>query len=120
VEDLKATAKKVYDQGVQHYQSLLVSRGCSKLDARKQARAAMARYLPSGLFTEIVVTMNARAARTIIEQRASPGADAEIRMFAKAVHTILANDSPQLFGDYTEILALDALGDGLTTPHRKI
>jgi thymidylate synthase (FAD) len=120
VTDLKAAAQRVYDEGVEFFQAQLVGRGCDRLSARKQARAAMARYLPSGLETEIVITVNARAARGIIEQRASSAADAEIRNFAMQVWEILVLDSPQLFGDYDTKTAPDGLGSSLVTSHRKV
>lgn len=113
-------AKELYDRGVALYQAALVSKGCDKLTAKKQARAAMARYLPHGLQTEIVFTVNARSARNIVEQRANPAADAEIRRLAVRMYEYLSADSPWLFGDYERRPSADGLGDHLVTPHVKV
>ena len=48
----------------------------------KQARAAAARVLPHGLETELIWSCNLRSLRTILDQRATDAADAEIREFA--------------------------------------
>jgi thymidylate synthase (FAD) len=120
IEEADATARRAYDLGVELFQSYGAARGMNKFTARKQARGAMARHLPNGLETEIIWTMNVRAARNVIEQRANPAADAEIRQLGMGFFEILSVDSPALFGDYTPVPSEDGLGDGLMTKHRKI
>lgn len=91
----------------------------AKTDARKFARQAARSVLPNATETKIFVTLNARAARHFIEQRASRHADPEIRKLAYAVWKVLAEDSPNLFSDYRQ----EALADGtyeLTTDYKKV
>lgn len=86
---------------------------------RKKAREAARSVLPNATETKIVCTCNARALRHFIEERASPGADAEIRRVALAMYDAALPVWPDILGDYR--VARD--GDGvpyLTTEHRKV
>ena len=98
---------------------LLSGFGLKGTAARKAARGIARSLLPIGLESPIVLTVNARAARNILDQRATPHAEAEIREMAVAMWRILVREEPALFDDYT----LETLGDGteyLTTPHPKV
>lgn len=95
------------------------ARGLEKTDARKFARQAARSVLPNATETKLTVTVNARAARHFIEQRASGFADPEIRKLAYVMWQVLVADAPNLFADYVP----RALPDGtfeLTTPYRKV
>lgn len=116
---LTQLSKNAYSLGVSLLSKYLTKNGCDKLTARKQARGAMARYLPSGLETAIVWTMNVRAARNIIEQRGTH-ADAEIRELATHFYEILVKDSPHLFYDYERVESPDGLGPAYETNHKKV
>lgn len=86
---------------------------------RKAVRGAARSLLPNATETKIVCTCNARALRHFIEERASPGADAEIRRVALAMYDAALPVWPDILGDYR--VARD--GDGvpyLTTEHRKV
>lgn len=86
---------------------------------RKLLRGAARSVLPNATETKIVCTCNARALRHFIEERASPGADAEIRRVALAMYDAALPVWPDILGDYR--VARD--GDGvpyLTTEHRKV
>jgi thymidylate synthase (FAD) len=88
-------------------------------ERRKHARQAARSVLPNCCETRIVVTANARAWRTFLEQRGSRGAEPEIRRLANRVLAVLHHEAPSLFSDYT----VTALPDGtaeIVTPHRKV
>lgn len=98
---------------------LLSSLGLSGTFARKAARGIARSLLPIGLESPIVLSVNARAARNILDQRANEFAEAEIREMAVAMWKILVKEEPVIFGDYE----LKTLSDGtecLTTDHRKV
>ena len=78
----------------------------SKLDRRKKARQAARSVLPNATETKIFVTMNARAVRHLIELRANPAADVEIRKLAVKVYHILQDKAP-LFAHGLELIKLD-------------
>lgn len=88
-------------------------------DRRKCARQAARSVLPNATETKLALTLNARAARNVFEQRGSGHADPEIRKLANAVFDVLTADSPALFSDYRK----RPLSDGtfeITTDHRKV
>lgn len=91
----------------------------SGTDKRKFARQAARSVLGNATETKMVMTGNARAWRNFIELRASRHADPEIRVLAYMVWKSLKEESPNLFGDYSE----EKLDDGtyeLSTPYRKV
>lgn len=86
---------------------------------RKSARQAARSVLPNATETKIFVTANARALRHFFEQRGSRHAEPEIRKLANAMHAVMAQASPSLFGDYERV----ALPDGtfeLQTKYPKV
>jgi thymidylate synthase (FAD) len=88
-------------------------------DRRKHARQAARSVLPNCCETRIVVTANARAWRTFLEQRGSRGAEPEIRRLANRVLAVLHSEAPNLFSDYTATALPDGTAE-ITTPHRKV
>lgn len=86
---------------------------------RKTARGAARSVLPNACETQVFMTVNARAARNIIDQRADESADAEIRAVAILMLDILRTHSPNLFGDY-ETREVPGAGTVAGTPHRKV
>jgi thymidylate synthase (FAD) len=71
-----------------------------KVHRRKMAREAARGVLPNSTETKIVVTGNARAWRTMLELRASEGAEQEIRRAAVAVLRLLQAEAPGFFSDF--------------------
>lgn len=86
---------------------------------RKKAREAARSILPNATETRIFVTGNARALRHFIEMRGDAAADAEIRKVALAMLKLLAEESPNLFGDY-RLVDLPEGGHAVTTAFRKV
>ncbi|MGH7623361.1 MAG: FAD-dependent thymidylate synthase [Gemmatimonadaceae bacterium] len=78
-----------------------------KVHRRKMAREAARGVLPNSTETKIVVTANARAWRTMLELRASEGAELEIRRLSVAVLRSLVTEAPALFSDFELYTAAD-------------
>jgi thymidylate synthase (FAD) len=78
-----------------------------KVHRRKMAREAARGVLPNSTETKIVVTGNARAWRTMLELRASEGAELEIRRMAVAVLRVLRREAPAFFSDFEIYTAED-------------
>jgi thymidylate synthase (FAD) len=103
-------ARGAYQQTVDRIEEQLVERGVSKLSARKQARAAAARYLPQGLETELVWSANIRALRHVILMRAHDAADAEIRELGVQILKVVRPHVPAYLADLELAPAEDGLG----------
>ncbi len=86
---------------------------------RKAARQAARSVLPNATETKIFCTLNARAARNIIEQRGSRFAEPEIRKLACKMLDILQREAPNLFSDYQRVPLPDGTVE-VTTPYRKV
>lgn len=73
----------------------------AKTDLRKKVQQAARSCLPNETEAPIVVTANVRAWRHVIEMRANPHAETEIRELLFRTFAILRESAPILFGDYT-------------------
>ena len=91
----------------------------SKLERRKKARQAARSVLPNATETKIVVTMNTRAVRHLIELRANPAADVEIRRLAVKVFRILQDKAP-LFLHGMDVIKLDDGTEGVESVYRRV
>ena len=80
----------------------------ARTDLRKKVQQTARSVLPNETEAPIVVTGNARAWRHVIEMRASPHAETEIRELALRIFLCLRLTDPVLFGDYT----IEELPDG--------
>jgi thymidylate synthase (FAD) len=74
--------------------------GEARTDLRKKVQQAARSVLPNETEAPIVVTANSRSWRHIIEMRANPHAEIEIRALAFRIYLCLAVMDPILFGDY--------------------
>ncbi len=83
----------------------------ARTDLRKKVQQTARSVLPNETEAPIVVTGNARAWRHVIEMRASPHAETEIRELALRIFLCLRLTDPVLFGDYT----IEQLADGTYT-----
>lgn len=91
----------------------------TKLERRKKARQAARSVLPNATETKIFVTANARSVRHLIEQRANPAADLEIRKLAVAMFKIMEKEFPLVtYG--MKIITLDDGTEGVESKYRKV
>lgn len=91
----------------------------SKLERRKKARQAARSVLPNATETKIFMTMNARAIRHLIELRANPAADVEIRKLAVKICCILQDKAP-LFAHGLNIVTLEDGTQGVESEYRRV
>lgn len=68
-------------------------------NSKKQVREAARAVLPNATETKFVVSGNLRAWRDVLKKRLSVHADAEMQIFATAVHDILLTEFPDVFAD---------------------
>lgn len=91
----------------------------ARTDLRKKVQQAARSVLPNETEAPIVVTANARAWRHILEMRANPHAEIEIRALAFRAYLCLVAADPILFGDY-RIMPLPDGTYGVETDHPKV
>jgi len=91
----------------------------SGLERRKKARQAARSVLPNATETKIVVTMNVRAIRHLIELRANPAADVEIRRLAVKIFKIM-QDKAQLFMHGIDLIKLSDDTEGVESQHPRV
>jgi thymidylate synthase (FAD) len=90
-----------------------------KVHRRKMAREAARAVLPNSTETKIVATANARAWRTMLELRASEGAEQEIRRAAVAVLRLLHAAAPGFFSDF-EVYQADDRREAARIAYHKV
>ena len=82
---------------------------------KKEVTSALRRLAPIGLSTDIVMTMNLRTLRHVIEMRTAPGAEEEIRLIFDQLARIMVREAPNVFQDF------ERQGDGSWVPeHHKV
>jgi thymidylate synthase (FAD) len=79
---------------VQEFYNTLTEKGVKKEDARF--------VLPNACYTEIVVTLNFRAARNFFKLRLDKHAQWEIRQMANFMLSLLKSKAPNCFYDFSE------------------
>lgn len=67
---------------------------------KKEVTSALRRLAPIGLSTDLIVTMNARTLRHVIEMRTAPGAEEEMRLIFGRVAEIMTREAPAIFQDF--------------------
>lgn len=120
VRALEGQAKRLYAELVENVTGMLHDQGVDKTTARKQARGAARGVLGNALPTALIFTANIRALRNVLEQRASPAADAEIRLLAGAIFEAALEVAPEYLSDYRREECPDGIGFALVTEHRKL
>jgi thymidylate synthase (FAD) len=90
-----------------------------KVHRRKMAREAARGVLPNSTETKIVVSGNARAWRTMLELRASEGAELEIRRLAVTSLRVLQAEAPGFFSDF-EIYCADDKREAARLAYHKV
>ena len=67
---------------------------------KKEVTSALRRLAPIGLSTDIIVTMNVRTLRHVIEMRTAPGAEEELRLIFGRLAELMQREAPGLFQDF--------------------
>jgi len=88
-------------------------------DLRKKVNQAARACLPNETEAPIVVTLNARSLRHVLEMRGSEGAETEIRRLAYLMYKLVFQVAPYLFSDY-EVKNLSDGTFALNTKYRKV
>jgi thymidylate synthase (FAD) len=70
---------------------------------KKEVTSALRRLAPIGLSTDIVMTMNVRTLRHVIEMRTAPGAEEELRLIFGQVAELMLREAPDLFQDFSRL-----------------
>ena len=96
-----------------------VSENEDKTAARKAARQAARSVLPNATETKIMASANCRAWRHFLEMRGSIHAEPEIRRLAACVASILIEECPNIFGDFSVEVAADGEFT-VQSKHRKV
>ena len=91
----------------------------AKTDLRKKVQQAARSCLPNETEAPIVATANVRAWRHVLEMRANPHAETEIRALAFRAYLCLSLVAPILFGDY-KVEELPDGTRGISTNWRKV
>jgi thymidylate synthase (FAD) len=118
--EAEEAAREAYRHTVACVEAVLVGNGVDKATARKQARGAARGALGNALETAMVWSANIRTLRNIIELRAHPAADGEIRLLANRVFEEARNVCPEYFADYVCHPCEDGIGFYVTTEFRKV
>jgi len=91
----------------------------NKLERRKKARQAARSVLPNATETKIFVTMNGRSFRHLVELRANPAADLEIRKLAVKIFDIVRAEFP-LLAHGMEVYTLDDKTEAVDSEYKKV
>ena len=68
---------------------------------KKEVTSALRRLAPIGLSTDLILTMNLRTLRHVIEMRTDPGAEEELRLIFGRLGEIMVEEAPGVFQDFT-------------------
>jgi thymidylate synthase (FAD) len=63
--------------------------------------SALRRLAPIGVSTDLILTMNLRTLRHVIEMRTDPGAEEELRLIFGRLGEIMVKEAPGVFQDFT-------------------
>ncbi|MHB8395146.1 MAG: FAD-dependent thymidylate synthase [Candidatus Dormibacteria bacterium] len=67
---------------------------------KKEATSALRRLAPIGLSTDIIMTMNLRTLRHVVEMRTAPGAEEELRLIFGRIGEIMKAEASGVFQDF--------------------
>lgn len=68
---------------------------------KKEVTSALRRLAPIGLSTDLILTMNLRTLRHVIEMRTAPGAEEELRIIFGMLAEIMVGEAPGVFQDFS-------------------
>ncbi len=132
IQELESIDPVAYDKWVKHmrrsrelYAELEIalkraSESCdNKTEKRKRVRQASRSVLPGSSETKLFFSANARAIRNMIEQRASPAADLEIRNLFVKIFDIMLKRWPLIVHGMTKVTLPDGTS-GVESKYRKV
>ena len=83
-----AAALKIDDDGIPFH-------------VKKEVTSALRRLAPIGLSTDLIITMNLRTLRHVIEMRTAPGAEEELRLIFGLLAEVMVREAPGVFQDFS-------------------
>ena len=100
---------------VEAAQALAIDAEGVPFHVKKEVTSALRRLAPTGLSTDLILTMNLRTLRHVIEMRTAPGAEEELRLIFGRLAEVMLEEAPAVFQDFTR------LDDGSWVPeYRKV
>jgi len=100
VRELALNAMKNAEQTQKDLMAIFENEMQSDFALKKKLTSSFRRFAPIGLATGIIITVNFRSARHILEMRSSEHAEEEIITVADQMMDFMIKDYPMLFGDY--------------------
>ncbi|HVB13654.1 MAG TPA: FAD-dependent thymidylate synthase [Candidatus Dormibacteraeota bacterium] len=82
-----AKALRIDDQGIPFH-------------VKKEVTSALRRLAPIGLSTDLIMTMNLRTLRHVVEMRTDPGAEEELRLIFGRIGEIMKEEASGVFQDF--------------------
>jgi thymidylate synthase (FAD) len=67
---------------------------------KKEVTSALRRLAPIGVSTDLIMTMNLRTLRHVVEMRTDPGAEEELRLIFGRIGEIMVEESSGVFQDF--------------------
>ena len=67
---------------------------------KKEVTSALRRLAPMGVSTDLIMTMNVRTVRHVVEMRTAPGAEEEMRLIFDRVAELMVAEVPGLLQDF--------------------
>jgi thymidylate synthase (FAD) len=67
---------------------------------KKEVTSALRRLAPMGLSTDLIMTMNLRTLRHVVEMRTAPGAEEEMRLIFGRIGEIMVEEASGVFQDF--------------------
>jgi len=121
LEETQFNCNTTYDLIVRTLQPWMISKGASKLNARKQARGAARGFLGNALKTEMMFSASVDQWHRMLAQRASHFADAEIReIYARESGSVIEALQKSQYSDDFQGYEVVKSEDGIGTCLRKL
>ncbi|NNM97391.1 MAG: FAD-dependent thymidylate synthase [Candidatus Dormibacteraeota bacterium] len=70
---------------------------------KKEATSALRRLAPIGVSTDLILTMNLRTLRHVVEMRTAPGAEEELRLIFGRIGEIMVEETSGVFQDFRRL-----------------
>jgi thymidylate synthase (FAD) len=81
-------------------QELRIDEDGTPFHVKKEVTSALRRLAPIGVSTDLIMTMNLRTLRHVVEMRTAPGAEEELRIIFGRLGEIMMEEAPGIFQDF--------------------